>query len=116
MTIANLAVAFMFTFLIIMTVVTVLFYRVSIKYFNTRMEKDGVYSPTWDKGIGASGPFYAMAIFFERFRKPTAFFDGRYIVNYARPIDKILGFLHIIASLGLLISTFIVMYLDVQLG
>lgn len=58
---------FIFYFLLVFTVVTfasgVLFYRVSVKYIDKHMEKDGVSPPGWDKGIGASVSFYIFAMF-----------------------------------------------------
>ena len=55
------------------------------KHINKNMEKDGVYPPSWDKGIGASVSFYIFAMFFERSRIPTPMFDGRFVAKYARP-------------------------------
>lgn len=108
----KLALSIMFLFMIMTFLFAVLFTRISIKHINKNMEKEGVYSPNWDKGIGASAPFYAMAIFFERSRVPTPLFDGRYIAKYARPLDRFLAFFHLITTMGLLISTFTAMYLE----
>ncbi|TMP07597.1 hypothetical protein CWC11_06065 [Pseudoalteromonas sp. S3178] len=100
---------FFFFYLMIMAV---LFPRVSIKYIDNKMILDGISSPSWDKGIGASAPFYAMAIFFKRARKPTPLFDGSHVAKYARPIDKFLAFLHLVSTTGFLLSLFSMMILE----
>ena len=105
---------FIFYSFIIFTVVTfasgVLFYRVSVKYIDKHMEKDGVSPLSWDKGIGASVSFYIFAMFFERSRIPTPLFDGRFVAKYARPIDRVIGAAHLISVFGAIICLCIVSY------
>jgi hypothetical protein len=74
------------------------------------MELDDAYSPSWDKGIGASVSFYIFAMFFERSRIPTPLFDGRFVAKYARPIDKVIGAAHLISVFGAIICLCIVSY------
>ncbi len=90
----------------------VLFPRISIKYIDRKMLQDGISSPSWDRGIGASAPFYAMAIFCKRARKPTPLFDGSHVAKHARPIDKVLAFLHLISTTGFILSVFSMMILE----
>ena len=88
----------------------ILFSRVSVKHINKNMEKDGVYPPSWDKGIGASVSFYIFAMFFERSRIPTPMFDGRFVAKYARPVDKVIGETHLISVTGMMLCLCIVTY------
>ncbi|MBE0379924.1 hypothetical protein [Pseudoalteromonas prydzensis] len=90
----------------------VLFPRISIKYIDSKMIQDGIDSPSWDRGIGASAPFYAMAIFFKKARIPTPLFNGSHVAKYARPIDKFLACLHLISTTGFLLSIFSMMILE----
>ena len=46
-----------------MMIMTVIFPRISVRHINNRMLENGVSPPSWDKGLGASAPFYALAIF-----------------------------------------------------
>ncbi|MEZ7275905.1 hypothetical protein [Pseudoalteromonas sp. 68 DY56-GL68] len=108
----KLVLANMFVFMALAFLFVVLFTRISIKYINKQMLNDSVTPPLWDKGIGASAPFYAMAIFFKRSRLPTPIFDGRLIAKYARSVDKVLAFLHLFTMTGFTISVFTAMYLD----
>tara|TARA_Y100000034_G_scaffold131649_1_gene192858 strand:+ start:1075 stop:1422 length:348 start_codon:yes stop_codon:yes gene_type:complete len=106
------ALASMFIFMALAFIFVVLFARISIKHINKKMLKDNITPPLWDKGVGASAPFYAMAIFFKRSRLPTPLFDGRFKAKHARPVDKVLAFLHLFTMAGLTISVFTAMYLD----
>ncbi|MEM7421728.1 MAG: hypothetical protein AAF364_18700 [Pseudomonadota bacterium] len=106
----KLALASMFIFMALAFIFVVLFTRISIKHINKKMLKDNITPPLWNKGVGA--PFYAMAIFFKRSRLPTPLFDGRFIAKHARPVDKVLAFLHLFTMAGLTISVFTAMYLD----
>ncbi|MBC7007675.1 hypothetical protein BIZ38_04310 [Pseudoalteromonas sp. BZK2] len=106
---------FIFYSLLVFTVVTfasgVLFYRVSVKYIDKHMEKDGVSPPGWDKGIGASVSFYIFAMFFERSRIPTPMFDGRFVAKYTRTLDKIIGAIHLVSIIGAVLSLCIITFL-----
>lgn len=46
-----------------MMIMTVIFPRISVRHINNRMLENGASPPSWDKGLGASAPFYALAIF-----------------------------------------------------
>ena len=83
-----------------------------MKYIDKHMEKDSVSPPSWDRGIGASAPFYALAIFVKRARKSTPLFDGRFVAKHARPIDKFLAFLHLVSTSGFIISIFLMGVLE----
>ena len=100
-------------FLVISFASSILFSRISIKYINKNMEKDGVDPPSWDRGIGASASFYIFAMFFERSRTPTPLFDGRFVAKYARPIDRIIGAIHSISVAATALCLCIVSYFSV---
>ncbi|TMO49910.1 hypothetical protein [Pseudoalteromonas ruthenica] len=91
---------------------TVIFQRVSVAYINKCMKSDGVYPPSWDKGLGGSGPFYVCAIFFKRGRIPTPLFDGHLVPKYARTIDKILAGIYLFSAIGFGITVVLIAYFD----
>ena len=95
-----------------MMIMTVIFPRISVRHINNRMLENGVSPPSWDKGLGASAPFYALAIFLKRARKPTPLFDGRFVAKHARPIDKFLAFLHLLSTFGFILSISIMVLLE----
>ncbi|WP_413403457.1 hypothetical protein [Pseudoalteromonas sp. KJ71-7] len=110
MPVAHFAGYSLFVFMIGTFASGVLFSRISVKHINKNMEKDGVLPPNWDKGIGASVSFYIFAMFFERSRIPTPMFDGRFVAKYSRPIDKVLGAVHLISVTGMMLCLCIVTY------
>lgn len=110
MPVAHFAGYSLFVFMIGTFASGVLFSRISVKHINKNMEKDGVHPPNWDQGIGASVSFYVFAMFFERSRIPTPMFDGRFVAKYSRPIDKVLGAVHLISVIGMMLCLCIVTY------
>lgn len=112
MELAPFLVYLFYIFLISTFASSILFSRISIKYINKNMEKDGVHPPSWDRGIGASVSFYIFAMFFKRSRIPTPMFDGRFVAKYARPIDKVIGAIHSISVLGTIVCLCIITYLQ----
>tara|TARA_B100000700_G_scaffold42090_1_gene43055 strand:- start:1072 stop:1413 length:342 start_codon:yes stop_codon:yes gene_type:complete len=99
---------FMPLFLLMM----VLFQRVSAAHISKGMESEGVPPPSWDKGLGASAPCYAMAIFFRRWRGPTFMFDGRLVPKYARTIDKVLAAIYLFSVIGVSATLILAAYFD----
>ncbi len=99
-------------FFALMMIMTVIFPRISIRHIESKMQENGVSPPSWDRGIGASAPFYALAIFVKRARKSTPLFDGRFVAKHARPIDKFLAFLHLVSTSGFIISIFLMVVLE----
>jgi len=97
-----------YIFLISTFASSILFSRISIKYINKNMEKDGVDPPSWDRGIGASASFYIFAMFFERSRTPTPMFDARFVAKHARPIDRVIAAAHFISVTGMIICLCII--------
>ena len=74
------------------------------------MELDDAYSPSWDKGIGASVSFYVFAILFNKYRIKNKLFDGRFVANHTRPIDRVITAAHFVSATGMAISLSIVSY------
>ncbi|GAP73977.1 hypothetical protein W04_0488 [Pseudoalteromonas sp. SW0106-04] len=99
-------------FMPLFLLITALFHRVSAAHISKGMESEGVPPPSWDKGVGASAPCYAMAIFFKRWRGPTFMFDGRLVPKYARTVDKVLACIYLFSTIGLGITLILAAYFD----
>ena len=74
------------------------------------MEKDSVSPPSWDKGIGASASFYVLTILFNKYRIKNKLFDGRFVANHTRPIDRVITAAHFVSVKGAAISLCIALY------
>ena len=74
------------------------------------MELDDAYSPSWDKSIGASVSFYVFAILFNKYRIKNKLFDGRFVANHTRPIDRVITAAHFVSVKGAAISLCIALY------
>ncbi|WP_404343463.1 hypothetical protein [Pseudoalteromonas mariniglutinosa] len=100
------------TFLFSFFISSLLLSRMSIKHINKQMAKDGVYPPSWDRGIGASASFYVFAMLFNKYRIKNQLFDARFVAKHARPIDKIIGATHSISVAGTVVCLCIITYLQ----
>ena len=74
------------------------------------MELDDAYSPSWDKGIGASVSFYVFAILFNKYRIKNKLFNARFIANHTRPIDRVIAAAHFVSVTAMAISLCIALY------
>jgi len=74
------------------------------------MELDDAYSPSWDKGIGASVSFYVFAILFNKYRIKNKLFNARFIANHTRPIDRVIAAAHFVPVTAMAISLCIALY------
>ncbi|HEA16583.1 MAG TPA: hypothetical protein ENH88_09105 [Pseudoalteromonas prydzensis] len=96
------------TFLFSFFISSLLLSRMSIKHINIQMEKDGVYPPSWDRGIGASASFYVFAMLFSKYRIKNTLFDARFVAKHARPIDRVIAAVHFISVTGMIICLCII--------
>ena len=110
LTLAPILISLFLTFLVSFFISSLLFSRVSMKHINKKMEKNGVYPPSWDRGIGASASFYVFAILFNKYRIKNKLFDARFIANHTRPIDRVITAAHFASVTGTTISLCIALY------
>ena len=108
MSMAYLSGYLLITFICVCFISSLLFSRVSIKHINKKMEKDGVYPPSWDQGIGASASVYVFAILFNKYRIKNKLFDARFIAKHARTIDKVIAAIYFTSVAGMIICLCII--------
>ncbi|UJX27591.1 hypothetical protein L3Q70_16760 (plasmid) [Pseudoalteromonas sp. CF6-2] len=108
LTLAPILTSLFLTFLFSFFISSLLFSRVSIKHINKKMEKDGVYPPSWDQGIGASASVYVFAILFNKYRIKNKLFDARFIAKHARTIDKVIAAIYFTSVAGMIICLCII--------
>lgn len=70
------------------------FGRISVKYIDNEMAKEGSFPPEWDKGIGARITIYAMVIVAKKaaFVSPV---NDELILRYARKKDWYLAMFYL---------------------
>ena len=73
---------------------SVCFGRISVKFIEKEMAKEGKLPPTWDKSIGARVSAYAVAILMNKV-PPYSIVDTQSIKRHARRKDWYLAFLFI---------------------
>ena len=89
---------------------TFLFSRISVKYIEQKMAKEGIEPPVWDKGIGGRITMYAMVIVANKAAK-TSPVEDEAILRHARKKDRKLAFFYTIAMLCSFIMMFTIAYL-----
>ena len=75
-----------------------LFGRISVKYLEREMLKEGIEPPIWDKGIGGRIIMYAMVIVTKK-SSPHSLIDDEAILRLTRQKDYNLGLFFIISSI-----------------
>jgi len=78
-------------------IATFLFGRISVKYIEGEMAKEGIESPVWDKGIGARLIMYAMVIAANKSATQSPV-DDESILRHTRKKDKNLAWFFIFTT------------------
>ena len=90
---------------------TFLFGRISVKYLEQEMKKEGILPPIWDKRIGVRMIAYAGIIVFPNLKRHASLVNIEATKRLARNKDKQLALFYTITMVSFLIIMFTVAYL-----